>query len=299
MTETSALQTDRYRPGMGVASIPLIDLAVATPQDVADALMVSSCAFVTGHGVPSSVHDDMVTLSRSFFDLPRGEKAEVRWPGDRYWRGWLPYYEGPEDLKGSQSPELVEKFEVQLAHPWPGTDDASILGRTADFDCWTLHPEGFRLVWGRYYAALGGLASRILTMIAEALDLPSDQLDVWCDNQYANLVVNNYLAQVEPPKPGQIRIRAHTDLGGLTMLWADDAPGGLQVRLPGTPGWTDVQIPAGASLIQAADVLSCWTNHRIRPNIHRVANPDREQAADSRRMSIVYFHYPQLDAVVD
>src|SRR4030088_2858905 len=94
MTETSALQTDRYRPGMGVASIPLIDLAVATPQDVADALMVSSCAFVTGHGVPSSVHDDMVTLSRSFFDLPRGEKAEVRWPGDRYWRGGGPHLVG-------------------------------------------------------------------------------------------------------------------------------------------------------------------------------------------------------------
>ena len=55
------------------------------------------------------------------------------------------------------------------------------------------------------------------------------------------------------PEPGQLRIRQHTDRGGLTLLWADQAPGGLEVMLPRSREWVPVLIPADAFLVQAGD----------------------------------------------
>jgi isopenicillin N synthase-like dioxygenase len=96
-----------------------------------------------------------------------------------------------------------------------------------------------------------------------------------------------------------VRLRAHTDRGGITILWADDAPGGLEVMLPRSREWVPVTIPGGAFLIQIGDLLARWTNRVIKPNIHRVVNPPADAAATSRRLSIPYFHYPRLDTVVE
>jgi isopenicillin N synthase-like dioxygenase len=127
--------------------------------------------------------------------------------------------------------------------------------------------------------------------------LPVEALDDWQEHHFANLVVNNYIAQEKPPVRGQLRARAHTDIGGLTLLWADDAPGGLEVRQPGMTGWTPVAVPPDAYLIQVGDLLARWTNDKIKANIHRVVNPPADRAA-SRRTSLVYFHYPNLDITV-
>jgi isopenicillin N synthase-like dioxygenase len=286
---------------MAAPEIPVIDLRVATPSDLVEALQTWSCALVTGHGVDPGLLARMGEVSRRFFDRPEEDKAEVRWDGTGHWRGWLPVYQGSDDLNSSQVPELLEKFEIQL--PAEGrrssvTDPSELEAWGDGFDRWPVAPVELRTVWTRYYAELGGLADRIVRLLAEALDLPAEQLADWTERHFANLVVNDYPAQPEPPAPGQVRIRQHTDIGGLTLLWADAAPGGLEVRLPGAETWTAVQIPADAFLIQAGELLARWTNDLIAPNVHRVANPPRTVAAESRRTSIVYFHYPDLDVEV-
>jgi isopenicillin N synthase-like dioxygenase len=134
--------------------------------------------------------------------------------------------------------------------------------------------------------------------IVGALDLPPEDLPAWTTGQYANLVVNNYPPQPEPPLPQQVRVGPHTDRGGFTLLAADDAPGGLEVRLPGSTEWIPVVIPPEAFLVQAGDLLSRWTNRVIRPNAHRVVNPPRDVAATARRQAVVYFHYPSLTHTV-
>jgi isopenicillin N synthase-like dioxygenase len=296
---------------MSAPALPVIDLGQATPSELAEALQTWSCALITGHGVDPALLARMVEVSRQFFDRPEEEKAEVRWDGTGHWRGWLPVYQGADDLNSSQLPELLEKFEIQLpaegrrtfaqdpsGHDPSGHDPSGQDGWGDGFDRWPAAPVGLRPVWTRYYAELGALADRIVGLLAEAFDLPDEQLADWTDRHFANLVVNDYPAQPEPPAPGQVRIRQHTDIGGLTLLWADDAPGGLEVRLPGSDTWTPVQIPADAFLVQAGELLARWTNDLIAPNVHRVANPPRSSAAESRRTSIVYFHYPDLDVEV-
>jgi isopenicillin N synthase-like dioxygenase len=135
--------------------------------------------------------------------------------------------------------------------------------------------------------------------IITGLHLPRELGAAWTDEHYANLVAINYIAQQKAPEPGQLRIRAHTDRGGLTLLWADQSPGGLEVMLPHSRSWVPVTIPQDAFLVQAGDLLTRWTNRVIRPNIHRVVNPPVELAATNRRLSIPYFHYPRLDLLVE
>lgn len=268
---------------MADAPVPTVDLGTASPATLADALVGSSCVLVAGHGIAAGLRSEMAAVSASFFDLPAEEKEAVRWPATGPWHGWQPVYAGVEELTGSRVPDLVERFEVQ---------------EVDDFALWPSRPTSLRDTWLAYYRQCAGLVTRLMTMLASALDLPSDELAAWTDRQYANLCVNNYPAQPEPPLPGQVRVGPHTDRGGLTLLAADDAPGGLEVRLPGGGDWIPVQIPPSCYLVQAGDLLARWTNRTIRANVHQVVNPPRAVAATARRQAVIYFHYPALDTVV-
>jgi len=243
----------------------------------------SSRALIVGHGVPADLRAEMAAVSAAFFDLAEDEKALVRWPGTGPWHGWQPVYAGAQELTGDRVPDLVERFEVQ---------------EIDDFALWPERPARLRPTWFAYYRACADLAGRLMTDIAAALDLPPNELGPWTAGQFANLVVNNYPAQPQPPLPGQVRVGPHTDRGGFTLLAADAAPGGLEVRLPGSSRWIGVQIPPEAYLVQAGDLLSRWTNRIVRPNTHQVVNPPREVAAVARRQAVVFFHYPALDHVV-
>ncbi|HEX3713495.1 MAG TPA: 2OG-Fe(II) oxygenase family protein [Trebonia sp.] len=280
---------------MTAFTVPTVDLASSSPAEFVAALSESSCLFITGHGVPARLTAAMAEVSTAFFDLPREHKLPTRWPGDGLWRGWQPVYEGAADLTGGRVPDLLERFEVALSGP----RDGSLEALASTFSLWPSEPPGFAGIWTRYYAALGGLASRLMTAVIETLGLPAEAAAAWTGEHYANLVAINYIAQETPPAPGQLRIRQHTDRGGLTLLWADQSPGGLEVMLPHSREWVPVLIPDGAFLVQAGDLLARWTSHVIRPNIHRVVNPPAELAATSRRISIPYFHYPRLDLLVE
>lgn len=248
-----------------------------------ETLLADSCVFLVGHGVDPALRTRMVRVTQEFFAKPVSEKAAVRWDGEGAWKGWQAVYEGRAELTGSRVPDLLERFEAQDLET---------------FTWWPGEPAEFAGTWKAYYEACGRLASRVLTLLAAGLDLPREQLAPWTTGQYANLVANHYLPQPDPPASGQVRTGAHTDRGGLTLLWADQAPGGLEVRRP-DGGWEPVLIPSDAFILQVGDMFSRWTNGRVRANVHRVANPPREAAAGASRLALVYFHYPNLDTVIE
>ena len=263
--------------------IPTIEMGTCSGAGLADALIGWSCVLVTGHGVPDSLRRDMAAVTATFFDLPEPEKARVRWPGTGAWRGWQPVYAGVPELTGDRTPDLVERFEAQ---------------ELETFAMWPERPAELRATWEAYYAECARVTGELMERLAEGLDLPGVELEAWTDRQYANLCVNNDPAQPEPPLPGQVRVGAHTDRGGITLLAADAAPGGLEVELPSTGEWVSVTIPQDAYLVQVGDLFARWTNLVVHGNIHRVVNPPRSVASSARRQSVVYFHYPALDTVV-
>ena len=264
-------------------SVPIVDLGSPTAgADLVDALEHAASALLVGHGIPIELRRAAIRSSRQFFARAEADKAEVRWPGDGLWYGWQPVYAGGEEYTAGRAPDLMERFEV---------NDPD------HFSFWPSEPAGFADAWTAYHHACAGLATRLMELLAAELDLPADDLAAWTTEQYANLVANHYLPQPEPPLPGQTRVGSHTDRGGITLLAADEAPGGLQVRL-GARRWADVAIPEDAYVIQVGDLFARWTNGRIAANVHRVVNPPREVAATASRLALVYFHYPRLDATI-
>jgi isopenicillin N synthase-like dioxygenase len=263
--------------------IPTLDLAVASGSDLADVLIADSCVLVVGHGVPPELRRAMSEVTAAFFDLPQAEKERVRWPGTGAWRGWQPVYDGAAELTGDRVPDLVERFEAQDLE---------------DFTMWPERPAELRDTWLAYNSECHRVTSQLIELFAEGLGLPDEDVPAWTEGQYANLCVNNYPAQLEPPLPGQVRIGPHTDRGGITLLAADAAPGGLEVRLPRTGEWVGVTIPSDAYLVQVGDLFSRWTNLIVHGNVHQVVNPPRDLALNARRQAVVYFHYPHLDTVV-
>ena len=51
-------------------------------------------------------------------------------------------------------------------------------------------------------------------------------------------------------------------------------------------------------MINQGDLMARWTNDQWLSTLHRVANPPEEAKGGSRRLSIVFFHHPNYDAVV-
>ena len=73
--------------------------------------------------------------------------------------------------------------------------------------------------------------------------------------------------------------------------------GGLQV-LGRDGAWADVPCIPGTFVINLGDLMAEWTNDRWRSTLHRVVNPPREEA-ESSRLSLLFFHQPNYDAVIE
>jgi isopenicillin N synthase-like dioxygenase len=231
----------------------------------------------------------MRAVSLEFFDLPREEKARCEWVGHDVWRGWQPVFEGGDRFADDAAVEWREWLEENLCPSAGGPDNP--------LNNWPPVPVALRPAWEAYHAAMFALAARIVGLLAEALDLDRSVLPAWQDGQYSNLVANHYPAQDVAPKAGQVRVNPHTDHGGITILQVDDAPGGLEVAYDRV-GWQAAVVPPGALVVQAGDLLERLTAGRLRATPHRVVNPPLDAGDAGRRLSLVYFHHPDLDVVV-
>lgn len=267
------------------APVPVIDLTAATPQALVQALQQASCVFLVGHGIPRAWREAVLDSGDRFFALPRAEKEKVQWPGDGPWYGWQPVSEaGP-------TADLMERYELRLAR---GQSHLPLQEWADGFSHWPQEPVEFRTAWARFYAAMHALAARLTTMIGDGLSLPASDLRAWTTEQHSNLVLNHFHAQHQPPAPGRLRAAAHTDIGGLTLLWADDAPGGLEAAIGENGAWVPVSFREDIYLLQAGDLLHVWSGGRIPANRHRVVNPPPGTPPSARR-SLVFFHHPNPD----
>jgi aminocyclopropanecarboxylate oxidase len=97
------------------------------------------------------------------------------------------------------------------------------------------------------------------------------------------------------PRPDLVDgLRAHTDAGGIILLFQDDQVSGLQL-LRGGDGetWVDVPPVGHAIVVNIGDQLEVITNGRYKSVMHRVLT-----RADGNGMSIASFYNPGADAVI-
>ena len=290
--------------------VPVIDVAPFQAGDAAAkraiarqvGAAVNDIGFlvITGHGVAPDLIGAVQRASAAFFDLPLEEKNRVLRPAPDVTRGYIPIE--AESVGRSQGLDVPGDLnESLMIGPVDATDDAYFTGPAAGKhfhpNLWPARPADLRPLYEDYFRTMGALAADLMAMFALALDLPEDFFADKIDRHISRLRVRNYPAPLTPPLPGQLRAGAHADYGSLTILRTEDKPGGLQV-LNRAGDWVDVPIAPDSFIVNIGELMARWTNERWRATLHRVVNPPMDQAAASRRLSLVFFHNPNYDAPV-
>ena len=296
---------------MTLLSVPVIDITPyrsggeagkrAVAAEIDRACRDIGFLVIAGHGIAPKLVKTMRKMARDFFDLPLDDKMRLRHPARDVLRGYTPIEsEAVARSRGDAVPagDLNESFMVGPVDPVdPAYATAPAAGKHFAPNLWPDRPADFRPVATRYYRAMSELSRVLMRLFALGLGLSEQFFDTRIDRHISRLRLRNYPDQLTSPLPGQLRAGAHSDYGSLTILATEDRPGGLQAR-NAAGEWVDVPAIAGTFIVNLGDLMSRWTNDAWVSTLHRVVNPSKELAADSRRISLVFFHNPNYDADV-
>src|SRR3984885_5543750 len=279
-TVAAGIGQDGPIPGWGQsAALPVIDVGPLTGPAPASARagvagqIQAACRergffYVTGHGVPAGLLDQLAAASAEFFALPLADKLEIAMErGGRAWRGFFPV--GAELTSGR--PDLKEGlfFGVELA-----VDDPRVRAGVP------LHggnlfprqvPRLGPLVLA-YLDALTHLGQTVLRGVALSLGLDAGYFaEGYTADPTILFRVFHY-----PPSPPQTQdwgVGEHTDYGLLTLLAQDDS-GGLQIAVPAGNGqdWIGAPPLPGTLVCNIGDMLDRLTGGWYRSTPHRVRN---------------------------
>jgi isopenicillin N synthase-like dioxygenase len=295
---------------MSADLVPVIDIGPflahdpagrrSIPQAVAHACEGIGFFTITGHGVDPVLIGAATEVARQFFDLPPNEKLLARSPDAAVSRGYRGI--GNEALAGTRAaetpPDLKEVFFLGppdiLNDEYYGTQQARPYFIE---NVWPASPAAFRTAVTAYYRAMEKLAADLMRIFALALDLPELFFADKMDRHISAMRIINYPEQMQEPLPTQLRAGAHSDYGTLSILLGENQPGSLQVHTR-SGQWMNVLIPPRSFVINIGDLMMRWTNDRWVSTLHRVINPPEPVAAKARRLSLVFFHYPNYDAEV-
>ena len=265
-----------------------------------DAACVDTGFFiVVGHGIAQNLIETTRQRAIDFFALPVEEKMKVQRPPAKISRGynWLGDRSVAYSMGQAAPPDIQEAFAFgpeRTADLAPRVDPTSAQMYAPNM--WPERPHDFKATMLAYYDAMQGLASDVLRAMAMALAVDEAYFAEKFDHQASVIRIIRYPAVKEPPLPGQLRAGAHTDYGAMTFVRGDDVPGGLQVKQR-NGGWIDVHIPRDGFCCNIGDLLMRWSNDRWVSTLHRVAVPPPD-AKPSDRISLVFFQYPNPDAVI-
>ncbi|KAF2036815.1 Clavaminate synthase-like protein [Setomelanomma holmii] len=330
---------NRYNKPIATAhdqGLPIIDIsAFLDPEASGEARKVTAQAiyaacvnygffYLTGHGIPLDMLDEVISLAREFFALPLEEKNKIK----RYDAG------GPEGGDGARGYQglgenvtggLQDMQEaIDFYAPWPQGKKESGNGKGGGVktlqgeSLWPERPRELRDVYEGYIERVKEVGKACVHAMGVALDLgvpgstsssPStteetndaedDQIFVRnCDDSFWVMRMIGYPPLTTPHTPGidisQYSCGAHTDYGCVTLLHTDSTPGALQVQLKdGT--WLPADPIRGAFVVNIGDMIERWTNGLWKSTLHRVIHRGRE---GEYRVSVPFFYEPNFDAVV-
>lgn len=235
--------------------------------------------YLTGHGIPQSEIDAILTLSKRFFALPEQDKLSIEMKKSPYFRGYnragLEYTRGQQDWR--------EQVDF-------GGDKTPLDVKAGD-------PPWKRLVGPNQYPdALPELKPAIQKWIADATDVSLQVLRAYAEalgqspDVFAPIYEggpNQLLKIIRYPGRDKTEtdqgVGAHKDSGFITLL-LQDTVSGLQVD-DGNGGWIDAPPVPGTFIINTGEVLELASNGYLRANIHRVVTPP----AGLDRFSVAFF----------
>ncbi|KAJ1281214.1 hypothetical protein BS78_04G290700 [Paspalum vaginatum] len=152
--------------------------------------------------------------------------------------------------------------------------------------------DHYRQVMKQFASEIQKLSENLLDLLCENLGLEKGYLKQAFAGSNGPTFGTKVSAYPPCPRPDMVDgLRAHTDAGGIILLFQDDQVSGLQLLRDGE--WVDVPPVRHAIVVNIGDQLEVITNGRYKSVMHRVLT-----RPDGNRMSIASFYNPGADAVI-
>jgi len=281
------------------SEIPLIDVSALAPgadpgaraicvDALRDTLERSGFCYLTGHGVPEVLTEELSALSRDFHALPMEAKHRITM--NDYHRGYMPFSTSTivtstvaKVTRPNQSESLMVMHETSPA-------DATYGQPLQGPNQWPIELPQLRTAALAYMARMTELGRMMAGGLAEALGLPRDGFLPFFEKPTLFLRLLHYPEQ--PDDADLFGSAPHTDYGFITML-TQDAVGGLEVRNR-HGDWIPAPPIKGTLVMNVGDILERWSNGRFASTPHRVRNLKPRD-----RYSIPFFFDPGMDAHIE
>lgn len=254
------------------AQLPVIDLSGLLTGDLesvatklGEAARNSGFFYITGHGVPQSLIDDMFAASHTFHSMPRSFKM-------KYWCGFTTNHRGyvPFEENGSHFPDRINffdawdmSFEAAADHP-----DYLAQWRMTGPNIWP-DLDGWQQTVSTYYDAIFQLGLKLLDAFAFELGVDSNELRQHITNPTSQLRMLRYIENNQQESDNSIGIDSHSDFECFTIL-LQGAPG-LQV-MNADDYWVEAPPIPGTFIVNIGDIFETWSAGMYKSTQHRVAN---------------------------
>ncbi|KAI4308396.1 hypothetical protein L6164_031476 [Bauhinia variegata] len=152
--------------------------------------------------------------------------------------------------------------------------------------------DEYRVVMKEFAKKIEKLAEDLLDLLCENLGLEKGYLKKAFHGSKGPTFGTKVANYPPCPKPELVKgLRAHTDAGGIILLFQDDKVSGLQLLKDRQ--WVDVPPMRHSIVVNLGDQLEVITNGKYKSVEHRVI-----AQTNGTRMSIASFYNPGSDAVI-
>lgn len=244
--------------------------------------------YLVGHGIPQALIDDILVVSRRFFELPEEEKLAIENIHSPQFRGYTRI--GRELTHG----DVDWREQIDIGEERPAVERGAGVPdywRLEGPNLWPANFPDLQPTVTRWTTELNALALRLLRTWALALGASEDVFDAaFADHPFSLVKIVRYPGEsVDVTKQG---VGAHRDGGVLTLLLVEPHKGGLQVEHGGE--WIDAPSIPGAFIVNIGEMLELATDGYLKATLHRVVSPQ----VGTDRISIPFFFNPALDATM-
>ena len=234
-----------------------------------------------GHFLNEQVIRNIYKSIKAFFNLPQDIKNKYELEGFSGQRGYTSF--GKEHAKGKEHGDLKEFW-----HFGQSLDDYEYSQFGYPKNIYVKEIPEFNEIGKTVYKALEKTAIYVLRAISLYLDLDEYHFDKHVIKGNSILRPIHYPPIITKPK-GAERAAAHGDINLITLLIGAHGKG-LQV-LTNDGEWIDAIAEKDEIIINVGDMLSRYTNNKLKSTIHKVVNPPKDQWKKSR-YSIPFFLHP-------
>jgi len=273
-----------------LSSLPILDLSNPDAEDFRRQLREVTHEvgffYLVGHGIDPKLVDDVLDVSRRFFDLPEADKLALENVHSPQFRG---YTRVGGELTANQV-DWREQIDIGPERDAvDGGEDAAAYWRLEGPNLWPAALPELRELATRWNDELSTVALRLMRTWAVALGESENVFDeAFADKPFPLMKIVRYPGESNPePKQG---VGQHRDGGVLTLLLVEPGKGGLQVEYEGD--WIDAPPVDGAFVVNIGEMLELATGGYLKATLHRVISP----LVGTDRISVPFFFNPSLDA---